>query len=150
MNPRTNPRRPLGLGAYVAMTVAVMVVGGVAGAASAIFGDGPGMGGLLVTVGLMIAAMAVAFAACKWWWAGIDEAAREAHKWAWWWGGTSGIAVGGVILLTLSLRADETTTLPAFLGASPADLFASGMMTILLFQLAGYALAWAGWWLKHR
>ena len=41
-------------------------------------------------------------------------------------------------------------SLPAKLGSTPADIFVSGMMCLLLFQLAGYSLAWAGWWLKHR
>jgi len=29
------------------------------------------------------------------WMSSIDEAAQEAHKWAWFWGGSSGMAVGG-------------------------------------------------------
>lgn len=149
MNERGRPKRPLGLGGYVATMGITIVVAALAGIGTSIFGDQPGPIGLAMTVAMISAAMAVGFAACLWWWRGIDEAAREAHKWAWWWGGSGGIAVGAVVLLTVMSRAD---TQPLLAGAGPdsAAVFAAGMMVILLFQLAGYALAWAGWWLKHR
>lgn len=149
MNGSVKPKRPLGLAGFAATIGVTMLVGGLAGAGSAVFGDQPGAVGLAITVAMISAAMAVGFAACIWWWRGIDEAAREAHKWAWWWGGSGGLAVGGVLLLTVMLRAD-TQALPASVGSTPADIFISGMMAVVLFQLAGYALAWAGWWLKHR
>jgi len=145
----SNPRRPLGPVAYVATIIGVMAIGAVAGVVTMVIGDRPGLTGTLLTGGFMLAAMALALGACIWWWRGIDEAAREAHKWAWWWGGSSGMALGSAALVTLSLRADHVA-LPAGFGSSPEDLFASGVMAILLFQLVGYALAWAGWWLKHR
>lgn len=150
MNPPDKPRRPFGLTAFALMMVVIMVLGGIAGALSAIVGDQPGAVGLGVTAALITAATAAAFAGCVWWWRGIDEAAREAHKWAWWWGGSAGMGVGSVFLLTLMLRADEQVILPKGFGSTPADLFVSGMMSILLFQLAGYTIAWASWWLKHR
>jgi hypothetical protein len=149
MTDQSRPRRPHGPGAYFLALGASMVLGGLAGAGSAFFGDQPGPVGTAVTAALVTAAMAVGFTACLWWWRGIDEAAREAHKWAWWWGGSGGMAVGSVLLLTLMLRAEEQPISAKF-GSTPADIFVSGMMCIMLFQLAGYALAWAGWWLKHR
>ncbi len=149
MNDRSRPRRPHGPGAYALVVGVSLVLGGLAGAASAFLGDQPGPVGTAMTAALVTAAMAVGFTACVWWWRGIDEAAREAHKWAWWWGGSGGMAVGAVVLLTLMLRAEDQP-LPPGLGTAPADIFVSGMMSILLFQLAGYSLAWAGWWLKHR
>lgn len=148
MNAPSRPKRPLGFRAYVLMLLGVAVVGGVAGAAGARLGDLPGALGLAVTAAIMAATMAVTLAACVWWWRGIDEAAREAHKWAWWWGGSGGMAVGAVLLLTLTLRDDGSTS--ADVGLSAPDLVAGGMYAILLFQLAGYAVAWAVWWLKHR
>ena len=149
MNDMPKPKRPLGVRAFALVMGAMLVLGGLAGGASAILGDQPGPVGTAVTAALVTAAMAVGFTACLWWWRGIDEAAREAHKWAWWWGGSGGMTVGCVLLLTLMLRAEEQS-LPAKLGSTPADIFVSGMMCILLFQMAGYSLAWAGWWLKHR
>jgi hypothetical protein len=147
MNESKKPRRPLGLGGYAATLGFTTVVAALAGIGSTIFGDQPGPIGLALTIAVISAAMAVGFAACLWWWRGIDEAAREAHKWAWWWGGSGGMAAGGVVLLTLMSRAD-TQPLPA--GVDASEMFVTGMMAVLLFQLAGYALAWAGWWLKHR
>lgn len=149
MNESDKPRRPLGLAGYAATLAITTLVAALAGVGSAFFGDQPGVVGLAITVAMISAAMAVGLAACLWWWRGIDEAAREAHKWAWWWGGSGGMAVGGVVLLTLMARA-EAGPLPAGVGSTPADVFVTGMTAVLLFQLAGYALAWAGWWLKHR
>lgn len=149
MNQSDKPKRPLGLGGYVATMAVTLLVAALAGVGSAVFGDQPGAVGLAVTVAMITAAMAVGFVACLWWWRGIDEAAREAHKWAWWWGGSGGMAVGGIVLLTLMSRAD-TQPLPVNGGSDASDIFVTGMMAVLLFQLAGYALAWAGWWLKHR
>ena len=148
MDPASRPKRPFGLGTYILLIVGVTIVGGVAGAARGLLGDHPGMIGLAVTAGVMSAAMAIAFAACIWWWRGIDEAAREAHKWAWWWGGSGGMALGAVLLLTLTFGDDASTS--AEVGLTAPDLVAGGMWTILLFQLAGYSIAWAVWWLKHR
>lgn len=148
MNLPARPKRPFGPGTFVLMVLGVAVVGGLAGAGGSIVGDQPGPLGLALTVALMALAMAAALAACVWWWRGIDEAAREAHKWAWWWGGSSGMAVGAILLLTLTLRDDGSTS--QSVGSSAAELVAGGMFAILLFQLAGYGVAWAAWWLKHR
>ena len=57
--------------------------------------------------------------------------------------------VGAVLLLVLSLRRDEIL-LPRWVGETPPDLLLSGMMAILLFQVTGYSLAWAWWWLGRR
>ncbi|MFA4894326.1 hypothetical protein [Brevundimonas sp.] len=149
MNEFTTPKRPHGPGVTVAVLVGSLVLGGLAGAGSAFLGDQPGPAGVALTAAMISAAMAAGLAAAVWWWRGIDEAAREAHKWAWWWGGTGGMAVGAVLLLTLMMRAQDVPV-PSGFGSRAADIFVSGMMSILLFQLAGYTLAWAGWWLKHR
>jgi hypothetical protein len=142
-------KRPLGLGAFALMLLGVAVLGGIAGGVGGFLGDQAGGYGFAVTTLAICLAMAVGFAACIWWWRGIDEAAREAHKWAWWWGGSAGMGVGGALLIGLSIRAEDLA-MPSNFGSTPADIFVSGMMSILLFQLAGYVIAWAGWWLKHR
>ncbi len=148
MNPGSKPRRPYGIGTYLLMLLGVAVVGAIVGGFAGAFGDMPGPAGLAITAASITAAMAVAFAACIWWWRGIDEAAREAHKWAWWWGGSGGMAAGIVLLTTLTVRGDETSL--ADVGLSVPDLIVTGMWAVLLFQLAGYSVAWAVWWLKHR
>ena len=142
------PKRPLGLGAYILVLVGVGLVGGLAGGLQGVINDHAGPYAVAATIALMAITCAIAFAACIWWWRGIDEAAREAHKWAWWWGGSGGMAVGVVVLTVLTVHDDGSTT--AEVGLTAPDLLVGGMWTILLFQLAGYAVAWAVWWLKHR
>lgn len=131
---------------YLAVGAVCAVAGGVAGGVSALFGS---VGGLQVIVkaGLMALAMAVGMLACRWWWNTLDEAAREAHKWAWWWGSTYGLAIGGVAVLTLM-----TTTQDAglFAGWTPLDLLLTGAGGVVGVQCLGYGIAWAVWWLQRR
>lgn len=148
MSQSGNPKRLRGLSGYAAAMGITLLGALVAGIAGGLLADLPGPVGLGLTVASISVAMAIGFAACLWWWRGIDEAAREAHKWAWWWGGSGGMAVGLVVLITLTWR-DDAALLPAP-GLEVADVFAAGVFAILLFQVAGYTLAWAGWWLKHR
>ena len=142
------PKRPLGLGAYILVLVGVGLVGGLAGGLQAVINDHAGPYAAAATIALMAITCAIAFAACIWWWRGIDEAAREAHKWAWWWGGSGGMAAGALVLLSVSSNEQASSAAAIDLGAG--ELLLGGMWIILMFQLAGYAVAWAVWWLKHR
>jgi len=94
--------------------------------------------------------MSLAIAACAWWWKGLDEAAREAHKWAWWWGSTFSLAIGGVIFLTFLTTLDSDQAQAALDGTSAVDLLYGGAMGTLAVQCAGYFIAWAVWWLRRR
>ena len=140
------PRRPFGIKAYLLVMAVTVVIGAFSGAASAILETVFGVSGFWVNAPLLLIAMGAAMALCVWWWRGIDEAAREAHKWAWWWGGTGGMAVGAALVLSLQLGGAPINTT----DMSAGDLIAAGMMSILLFQVVGYSIAWAAWWLRHR
>lgn len=79
-------------------------------------------------------------------WRNIDEAAREAHKFAWFWGGVAGM----MAMLPITV-ATSTERLVAMFGQhSPAEWAIGGMMALLIAQMAGYGLVWAGWWLRQR
>ncbi len=141
--------KPLGVrGALLvfAVSLGLGLIGGVLGV---ILSEQPGVAGFAMSAVMLALVMAATLSICVWWWRHLDEAAREAHKWAWFWGGTSGMAVGAVLLMALSLRRDEVV-LPQWAGETPSELLLNGMMAILLFQLAGYGLAWAWWWLGRR
>lgn len=139
-------RRTPGLGSYLASLAASGVIAGLAaGVIVALDGRGP----LSVAgIGLAVAvALTVLTWVCVAWWSRLDEAAREAHKWAWWWGGTAGTALAGVILIGLQRTAFADT---ALVGPHPLDSLSAGVLIVLLSQLAGYAVAWAAWWLARR
>ena len=107
----------------------------------------------IATVGVFLVAFAAAgvvLYACLRWWQALDEAAQEAHKWAWWWGGSAGMLVG--LLAFVLLRALEAQGRVTFLSetAPVGESLYNGAMAILLFQVVGYFIAWAGWWLRHR
>lgn len=140
--------KPLGVRGALLVFVVSLALGVLGGVLGVVLSDQPGVAGFAMTAAMLALVMAGTLLICIWWWRHLDEAAREAHKWSWFWGGM-GMAVGAVLLLVLSLRRDEIL-LPRWVGETPPDLLLSGMMAILLFQVAGYSLAWAWWWLGRR
>ena len=104
--------------------------------------------GSWASAALIAAAVAVSMAIGLWaslkWWRGLDEAAQEAHKWAWWWGATVGLCFAGVILLTLLHGVGD-------LGEAPIkSMLMLGAAIVTGCQMIGYGVAWAVWWLKRR
>jgi hypothetical protein len=131
------------LARYGLLMAVCVIAGGIAGGVSAAFGETAGAGPLIVagSVGL---AMAAGLWVCARWWRALDEAAQEAHKWAWWWGSTFGLAIGGVALFTLAYATPDALT------AAPKDLLLGGAGILALGQTVGYGIAWAFWWLQRR
>ncbi|MBB4799724.1 hypothetical protein HNP32_003484 [Brevundimonas bullata] len=84
------------------------------------------------------------------WWRALDEAAKEAHKWAWWWGGNLGLVVGGAGVVAATLMGLDVNLLPAFVQRSDAALVATGVLGVFAAQAVGYGLAWCGWWMARR
>jgi hypothetical protein len=137
--------RPLArYGAVVAVCIlAGAVAGGISGAMASISGEGGAGVAAVVAVSTGLAMAAVLWA-CDRWWRGLDEAAQEAHKWAWWWGSTFGLAIGGVALFTLVFAAGDG------LSGEPKDLLLGGAALVAGVQTVGYGVAWAVWWLKRQ
>jgi hypothetical protein len=80
-------------------------------------------------------------------WRRLDEAAREAHKWAWYWGGSMGLIPGAAI----ALGEEFSVGLARRLGfVEPHELLNFGGLAILVCMLIGYLIAWAVWWLWRR
>ena len=131
---------------YIAFGVVCGLAGLVAGGVSALVGA-TGVAEVVIKAASTTAAMAVAMLCCRWWWNGLDEAAQEAHKWAWWWGSTYGLAFGGVVLLTL-FTANQGA--PALAAWGARDLLLAGAGLVVTVQCAGYAIAWAIWWWRRR
>lgn len=145
------PRRPrLGPRAtFLSLLLTCLLLGAVAGTASALLRPEDGIMSALVP-GLILALVFVAvfFISVKWW-RTLDEAAQEAHKWAWWWGGSWGMAAGFIVIGALYLL-DRDDAVGGLLGNSPSAIFYHGAMAIVLAQTLGYALCWSLWWLSRR
>ena len=86
------------------------------------------------------------------WMRSIDEAAREAHKAAWFWGGSTGMAVGGFLIIVAGLEDAARVQLPTFFTdrADPAAYAASGAFAMMLLMMVGYTIVWAWWWWRRR
>lgn len=145
----SKPVKPFGLPGFIGLLVLMLILGLLGGVASAFSADMPGQLGVLLTAAVLAVVMGGSLWLGVWWWRRVDEAAREAHKWAWFWGGSCGMILGFICLLTVSLRGADIP-LPASFGQTPQDLLVSGMMAILGFQIVGYTIAWAWWWLGRR
>jgi hypothetical protein len=122
------------------------LAGGLSGGLAAAFGS-TSVVSLVASVAAITLAMAAAIWACLRWWKGLDEAAQEAHKWAWWWGSTGGLALGGVVLLSVMIASMDRDLVVAM----PAQelIYVSALGTVFT-QGLGYGIAWAVWWLKRR
>lgn len=93
---------------------------------------------------LVFGGYAIAFTLA--YWRRLDEAAREAHKWAWYWGGSLGIAPG-FFFATF----DGAIGRAAWFGFNePRELIEFGTLSIMLSMIACYLVAWGVWWFRKR
>ncbi len=94
--------------------------------------------------------MTVGLVATFVYWRRLDEAAREAHKWAWFWGGMGAYSLA-VLVLTWLVSLPPDIDIPSFVGRSdPAGLIALGASAVIVAQTAAYLVAWCFWWLRNR
>ncbi|MBO9544305.1 hypothetical protein [Caulobacter sp.] len=98
------------------------------------------IGGVLVVLMVLLVPVTIIY------WRMIDEAAREAHKFAWFWGGQGGM----LIALGLGLLGDSEKLVAAYGDLKAAGWMFVGMLALLICQIVGYGLAWAGWWLIRQ
>jgi hypothetical protein len=111
----------------------------------------PGAWGRAPSIGVVVLAAGLAvFTALHtlYWWRALDEAAKEAHKWAWWWGGALGLVAGGAAVVIAALAG--VNLLPAAVPHTDAALIALGVFAVFAAQAVGYGLAWCGWWIARR
>lgn len=139
------PDRPLSRYAKVlgVTLLAGLIAGFVSGVVTVFMPPSGWVGGAFVAVTVALA-MAAALWASIGWWRGLDEAAQEAHKWAWWWGATVGLCVAGVVLLTLIYGFGDFGLMPLKDGIMLGAAIVAGC------QVGGYGIAWAVWWSKRR
>lgn len=126
--------------------IAALVVGFVIGAGHALLEDaGIALPTGLLTAGGGIMALA-AFVGAVIYWRNIDEAAREAHKFAWFWGGSNTI----LLVLPLPFMIGDARLIALMGQRSPTEWVAIGVVGLIAAQMVGYGLVWVGWWLRQR
>jgi hypothetical protein len=91
------------------------------------------------------AAMAWALGFIWLYWRRLDEAAKEAQKFAWFVGSIGALVLSAPIMMFFRLGA-----LPLPHGVTPGVYFGLGWVMLGLFQLLGFLIAWAGWWWAKR
>jgi hypothetical protein len=84
-------------------------------------------------------------------WRRLDEAAKEAQKFAWFYGSIGATVLSAPIIVQVRLTGDHflASVLPHAMSG-PAALLTLGWMALLLAQGAGFCLVWAGWWWAKR
>lgn len=128
--------------ALFALSAALGIVLGVF--SSMVGGSGPLA---IVLMGLVVTALSalMIWLSAKYW-GRIDEAAREAHKWAWFWGANIALLPALIGFILLVERPDiEAPLWPGF-DATPAHYVATGGLIVIGLLGIGYGLAWLGWW----
>ncbi len=145
----TNPAPAHRPPSFVKLMLTCVGLGLVVGAAGGL-ADGLGIAVSPLAFGGAVLALGVA---TLWlsarWWAGVDEAVREAHKFSWFWGGSAGMVVVGA--LAISLLRVARGSVDAF-GLTPAEagMFVNGVGFTLALMLVGYGVCWAGWWIVRN
>lgn len=122
------------------------VFGALIGAGHALFGPLDIVVPRALIFAISLVGVAVASALTVIYWRNIDEAAREAHKFAWFWGASGGI----LVMLPLGALIGSERLIAVMGQRSPGEWVFFGISTLLAAQLIGYGLAWAGWWLVRR
>ena len=85
------------------------------------------------------------------WMKSIDEAAQEAHKWAWYWGGTAGLTLAVVFYVLHFLPESARWNVPTLTGRTdPVSYAVAGGVFVVTLMIIGYVIAWAIWWFKRR
>ncbi len=140
------PYRAPGFRSFLAVMGASLVLGLVMGLGSIFLQDtvlGDAGAALIVATGGLFGIIAIVVL----WWRRVDEAAREAHKWAWWWGGSPGMAAGGIGVMALINGEWADARLAGF---EPDTLVGLSVVAVLGVQIVGYTLAWLWWWAVRR
>jgi hypothetical protein len=92
------------------------------------------------------------------WWAGLDEASREAHKFAWYWGAGVGLILAMLIALPVNFRPVTDLLAGAINRFTPVSpkwrpeslTFFFGVLFAAVVQVIAFAIAWLGWWASRK
>ena len=144
--PDVKPRRPIEARTImVASLVGAVLAGALFSVASEFFEFDKDLAYSM----LLAAAGVVGIVMTFFYWPRLDEAAREAHKFAWLWGGSAALFL--MVLALPFLLATGATVPPLFFERDDAaGVAANAILATFMAQVVGYGIAWALWWLKRR
>jgi hypothetical protein len=143
-------KAPVQLGRKEQITQGIMavlaLVGGIGGAVFAAGSDlGFAVAPALLASGALIAMIVLTLVSVVYW-RNLDEAAREAHKFAWFWGGSASL----VLVIPILPLVSTTRLVAAFGPHPPSDWAIGGVLAFLGLQITCYGLIWLGWWLVRQ
>jgi hypothetical protein len=102
----------------------------------------------LSAVYVVVIAWAVTFV---WlYWRRLDEAAKEAQKFAWFYGAVAAMFVTAPMILFVRLDGGAFLAVLAPSHPTPGAYFALGWISLALAQAIGFLVVWAGWWRAKR
>ncbi len=85
-------------------------------------------------------------------WKNIDEAAKEAHKFAWYWSSIGWISLAATFYTTMQYNAvpNSLVSLLETKFNSPTEIFMAGIISSIIIQIIFYSIIWIGWWARTR
>jgi hypothetical protein len=135
--------------AYFSYALICALIGGVVGLLIAT-GRLEALSALKMFMGFFSLSFLIAMPLLLIWWKRVDEAVKEAHKWAWFWGGSIGMMLA-IWVLTLNVfvegRLFAGMLAEWHLEAYGLELGAVGTLLVMSYS---YIFAWAFWWWKRR
>jgi hypothetical protein len=106
--------------------------------------------GLKLFLGFFSVTLLVATPYMLVWWKKVDEAVKEAHKWAWFWGGSVGMMLA-IWVATINAFTQGVLVTGALTGLGLENhALEVGVMGTIILMSYGYIGAWVFWWSKHR
>lgn len=144
-----NNARKMGKSGMAALAIVALLLGGFVGYDMA-SGGNLVKNNPVVVHAITFVIMGLTFAFSLVWWSAIDEAQREAHKWAWYWGGSCGLLVAVPAFVFSHIYGDAFVQPLLQAVGYENRAFEGGLVVGLFPPVIGYVIAWGIWWLRHR
>ncbi|MFI4974320.1 MAG: hypothetical protein ACHP84_07280 [Caulobacterales bacterium] len=134
-----------GAGAAGALAI---VIGGIVFIASRVDPHAPQRAWTMTAAYVAAVAWAAVFTTL--YWRRLDEAAKEAQKFAWFFGSIGAMALSAPVIVFWRLSGAAFLAQVFGRAATPGAFFAMGWVSLALLQTVGFLFVWIGWWRVRR